>query len=75
MKIMMLKTAAGPDGNYQAGQKYPVSENVGRRFIEAKAAVLVEAEVKPAVIETAAISPAEEVAVRPVAKPRGRKKK
>lgn len=80
MKIRMTKTAAGPDYNFQAGQEYTVDNNVGQRFINAKAAVRVgagrEPVPEPPVIETASMEPETEKAVMPVAQPkRGRKKK
>jgi ribosomal protein L5 len=73
MKIMMLTTAAGPEGSYQAGQELEVGMEIPNKLAEAfvaggyarkldKAAVK-KPEVSKLVVEMAVAEPAAEKAV------------
>jgi len=67
MQIKMIKTAAGPAGNFIAGTVHVVDEELGRSLVEAGAAVAELQTSKAAVepVEVAAVDPVEEKADAP----------
>jgi len=44
VKVKMLKTAAGPAGNFQTGKKYTMEESQAKAFLKAEALVILGAE-------------------------------
>lgn len=63
MRIRMLRTAAGPDGVFNAGKEYDVPARLGKQFIDGGAA-----ELPGTVVETATAAPQDvETAAEPKA--------